>query len=777
MAKIACVAVVRNEERHIAEWIAYQFVIGFDAVILLDNLSTDLTRARALAFAPVRDVRVLEAPYTGADFQALAYHAALTAFGAEFEWMAFFDADEFLVLDGGAGLHEVLGRLGGAAGVAVNWAMFGSAGHRERPAGLTIEAYQRRGAAGFHANAHVKSIVRPPLVRGYVNPHVFNLAGPYTDLKGRPVVWKTPGIIAGAADHAGGRLQHYFTRSAQDWAAKLERGYRDVTREAAQFGYYDRNEVPDDAAARLAPAVRAVLDERRPPPKKLAAVVLVVKDEASDIEAWLAWYDVLGFDACIVFDDDSTDGTWELLRRAAKVQDIRAMQAKGPREARFETRQEQSYRFALAEYSGEFEWLAFFDADEFLRLERDASIAGFLARFADADAVAVNWCNYGSSGHYLKPDALPVEAYTWHGNEREVVNRHVKSLVRPGRVGGRWLNVHSFDVDPERYAMSDGAQATWSATPGIIDRDPDWSVARLMHYQCRSMEHFLERLRKRPELRGQRNLWEAYDVRQVCDEAPGRLAPRVRARMAAYARPAPARHRNLIFDIGMSEGNDTAFYLAKGFAVVGVEPDVQAYLALRERFDSAISSGRLKIYNFAAAQSHGEMVEFFHHEQHQGISGLSCGRPEFVPGSYRRYPVLTINWAALVAAHGVPHYMKVDIEGHEVAFLRGLAGGRGGPEYLSVECYRLEVVEMLYELGYRRFKLVDQAPESFRLPAPQREGDEIAWTQWHHASGPFGRDLTGEWLDFEAFKAAWQAARPAQAVSWFDCHAWMPEIS
>lgn len=49
------------------------------------------------------------------------------------------------------------------------------------------------------------------------------------------------------------------------------------------------------------------------------AVVLVVKDERSDIATWLSWYHRLGFDACIVFDDDLNDGTWEILQNAAQI--------------------------------------------------------------------------------------------------------------------------------------------------------------------------------------------------------------------------------------------------------------------------------------------------------------------------------------------------------------------------------------------------------------------------------------------------------------------------
>jgi hypothetical protein len=35
----------------------------------------------------------------------------------------------------------------------------------------------------------------------------------------------------------------------------------------------------------------------------------------------------------------------------------------------------------------------------------------------------------------------------------------------------------------------------------------------------------------------------------------------------------PTSYRGLIFDIGMHDGSDTAFYLHQGYAVVGVEAD------------------------------------------------------------------------------------------------------------------------------------------------------------------------------------------------------------
>jgi hypothetical protein len=59
------------------------------------------------------------------------------------------------------------------------------------------------------------------------------------------------------------------------------------------------------------------------------AVCLMVRDEADDIASWLAWYHLLGFDTCIVYDDHSTDGTWDVLCAAARVQDVRVFRSIG----------------------------------------------------------------------------------------------------------------------------------------------------------------------------------------------------------------------------------------------------------------------------------------------------------------------------------------------------------------------------------------------------------------------------------------------------------------
>ena len=251
-------------------------------------------------------------------------------------------------------------------------------------------------------------------------------------------------------------------------------------------------------------------------PVKTLAIVLLVKNEARDLPAWLAWHAAMGCDAFIIYDDHSHDGTWGIINQASRHLDIRAVRtdlAVSP----FTERQKLSYLHALTRYGTEFEWMAFIDADEFLSTENNESLPDFLGSFSDAHAVAVNWCNYGSNGHALHPTIPVVEAFTRHSPSTLPINRHVKSIVRCAKFRSKVWNVHYFDVDDDYYVDSIGRKIEWWPTRGIGANAPDWFAAKVMHFQCRSMEHFVDRLKLRPDVPATTEKWREYDRNDVED--------------------------------------------------------------------------------------------------------------------------------------------------------------------------------------------------------------------------------------------------------------------
>jgi FkbM family methyltransferase len=237
----------------------------------------------------------------------------------------------------------------------------------------------------------------------------------------------------------------------------------------------------------------------------------------------------------------------------------------------------------------------------------------------------------------------------------------------------------------------------------------------------------------------------------------------------------------LIIDVGVSDGQDTAFYMAKGFKVVGVEADPVVYAGLLQRFAEPLASGNLTLVNRAADAMSGKILKFEANLNHQGGSRVIHDTAE-IDGGSGSVDVESISWADLTSIAGVPYYCKIDIEGSEKYFLRGFVDRLDLlPTYVSAEILTFEPVELLYAAGYRRFKVVNQRTlRVIRMPDPPLEGNHVPNHVWGHASGPFGRETPGRaWVDFPEvaglFNLIQEARRRLNSRDWFDVHAWLPD--
>ncbi len=81
--------------------------------------------------------------------------------------------------------------------------------------------------------------------------------------------------------------------------------------------------------------------------------------------------------------------------------------------------------------------------------------------------------------------------------------------------------------------------------------------------------------------------------------------------------------KDLIFDVGMNNGEDTAHYLSSGYRVVAVEANPQLCDAVAKRFSKQVESNRLFIEWVAIAPCAGT-VTFWINENHREFS--ACER-------------------------------------------------------------------------------------------------------------------------------------------------------
>ena len=228
-----------------------------------------------------------------------------------------------------------------------------------------------------------------------------------------------------------------------------------------------------------------------------------------------------------------------------------------------------------------------------------------------------------------------------------------------------------------------------------------------------------------------------------------------------------------VMDLGMNNGDDSAYYLAKGFAVVALEANGDLVAACRRRFADEIDAGHLTIVE-AAIFSHDGDVTFLVNEANDHWSSIEPGWAGRDDTATRPMTVPAVTLDTLFQRFGVPHYLKIDVEGVDGIVLDQLAEAPVKPAYVSVEDCRFgfDYVETLVRAGYDRFKLLDQSG------VPTLVDPTIAYRFEQGSSGPFGEDVPGEWLEMQDFVALYATTvrdragnRLAPRTRWWDIHA------
>ncbi|MBO0902978.1 FkbM family methyltransferase [Jiella sonneratiae] len=229
----------------------------------------------------------------------------------------------------------------------------------------------------------------------------------------------------------------------------------------------------------------------------------------------------------------------------------------------------------------------------------------------------------------------------------------------------------------------------------------------------------------------------------------------------------------LVMDLGANNGDDTAYYLAKGFRVVALEANAGLAASCRERFAAAIAAGRVVVEEAAIWRTDGE-VTFLVNEANDHWSSIEPGWAGREASATRPVTVEAVTLATLVGRHGVPHYLKIDVEGVDGIVLDQLAALSETPAYVSVEDCRFgfDYIATLSRAGYDRFKLLDQSE------VPSLVDEAVPHRFLPGASGPFGEEVPGPWSDTDAFVALYARTvrdragnRLAPRSRWWDIHA------
>jgi hypothetical protein len=208
--KVVLVCIAKDEDSYIEEWLSYYKKLGFDEIVMYQN------DWECKIVLPYLKKLTLNGPHK----QMEAYRDFTNNYRNLFDWAAFFDCDEFLVLKKHKTIQEFLTEYDNPYGITINWQFFGADGKLTRgdhPNSLLKQFFLKQ----KDVNEHVKSILNLSSGSFMVSPHHASSQLMTTDRE----FFKGPFNRNGKNDVA--QLNHYHHKTFEDWLIRCSRGQAD----------------------------------------------------------------------------------------------------------------------------------------------------------------------------------------------------------------------------------------------------------------------------------------------------------------------------------------------------------------------------------------------------------------------------------------------------------------------------------------------------------------------------------------------------------------------
>jgi hypothetical protein len=215
--KIACVCVAKNEDKYIQEWVEYHLKLGFDDIVLYqNNWRTNFNNPNLVK---------IEFDEHRWDRQVYAYNKFTHDYKSEYEYAAFFDVDEFLVLKNHKSIKDFLNDYEDSS-FHFKWFYFGDNG-LEKIDNNNYSVLQRFTKRGANPDVIGKSIINIKKT-------------PFITVHGDSTCLKMDTSIA--------QLNHYYCKTKEEFEFKKQNRMDAGSISDHNYNLANQNEVDDHLA-------------------------------------------------------------------------------------------------------------------------------------------------------------------------------------------------------------------------------------------------------------------------------------------------------------------------------------------------------------------------------------------------------------------------------------------------------------------------------------------------------------------------------------------------
>tara|TARA_R110002110_G_scaffold20902_12_gene83775 strand:+ start:53 stop:2422 length:2370 start_codon:yes stop_codon:yes gene_type:complete len=293
----------------------------------------------------------------------------------------------------------------------------------------------------------------------------------------------------------------------------------------------------------LAAAFTPVPQRILPPASTGNVIVGCMKNEAPYIVEWIAYHRAMGVDNFLIYTNDCTDGTDEVLGR---LQEMGHVHLRNNNNWKGNSPQQHALNQSLNEpLIRNAEWIIHIDVDEFINVRcGNGTLDDFFAHVPDATNVAMTWRLFGHNGVTRLSDEFVINQFdacapkycpkphtVWGFKTMfRNIGAYAKiSCHRPNKLAPeferkvKWVNGSGQDM------TGDAAHNGWRSSKKNIGYD----LLQLNHYALRSADSFLIKRQRGRALHVDRsigiNYWIRMDWSDFRDITIKRNLPRLRA--------------------------------------------------------------------------------------------------------------------------------------------------------------------------------------------------------------------------------------------------------
>ena len=220
------------------------------------------------------------------------------------------------------------------------------------------------------------------------------------------------------------------------------------------------------------------------------------KNENPYLNEFITHYKKLGYNHIFIYDNNDING--ERMDSIVNNSDfISIINYRGYRNKK-DNSQYEAYYDCYNNNNRKYDWLSFFDFDEFLEiLPEGQTIQKFLEneRYKKCQDIKINWLLYSSEKEVIYYEKKPLSLRFKKKLLDRGENILIKSTVRGGLVKNywsRWENSHT-SIDTFKSCSSSGRKV--SGKTAFIN-PPDYKFAFIKHYQTKSFEEYCLRLKR-----------------------------------------------------------------------------------------------------------------------------------------------------------------------------------------------------------------------------------------------------------------------------------------